>query len=893
MRSITSKLRNSDAHSTHNGPSGNSSFALSRETLIIPDREDGETPGKYFARLETEYPKRAIALALSKSNDSFSHDALRSLARTFKFYEEPIDMSLRKFLWEIPLTGEAQQIDRVMSAFSERYHECNPHIFVSSDEANYVAFSLIILHSDLFNPSVKNKMLRHQYQKNTRDVGIPAEVLGYFYDNIAYTEFIHEEADQDDGEKRSKSAYKKAKKVKARLAAPEMAKHDKLDPYDVLLDEKINIENLRPALKNELNLEDTYTYTGTHYRFDIPNLRIAFARFGVLQIVSERSRPEAFTAQSTIDNPNQAQAGVVSIKVAKVGIVWRKSAKKRKTRSPWQEWGVILTQSQLFFHRNLSWIKSLMGQAEVHFKGLKKGSEVIFRPPLQQLLYDGSVATHDAVAMQDTSYKRHKHAFVLARRPTAMSAAEQGHYFEETLLAESDAEMNDWIAKINYASTFKTTNIPMAPQHARARRRSGGRSRDLSTDGTWPPADDSHTKAALARAHMAKTKLVAIEEDAKTQIKRLEDNLRVARHLEILAPFLSKTRNELLAYGARLAHNIRWNRFDVLRLKCHREILFKDLQEDESTISSRGISALYPDRPPRLSPMLPATPQIDVTAPSPRSGQYPTIVEVQTPKQSSSQDQHPGDYIEGIDEAFATPPETQAQMDARFHDGDNPFRLQPMHLDGAASTSAPPSVVAPRRESLTSSVGLARPTSASSSASLPSAADEEPRQSSVAGSERGSLSHRPSNAGSGRSSRRPLPRTLREPRDSHSSQQSRPRMRRDGTSVNGDDAASTTTTETEGLTRRPGSFTVHGKKASVITLGSEWQQVSAEERLRLRKLALQNDGKRMSLAEAADGSIQGGYEGSQVELAYEDEGDEDGAGGRAQPPSRSTTGGTT
>jgi len=109
--------------------SHSNSFALSRETLVVPEREEGETSGKYYARLESDISKRSIAALMSKSADPFSGDVLRSLMRTFKFYEEPMDISMRRFLWEIDLPGEAQQIDRVMSAFSERYHECNPHIF--------------------------------------------------------------------------------------------------------------------------------------------------------------------------------------------------------------------------------------------------------------------------------------------------------------------------------------------------------------------------------------------------------------------------------------------------------------------------------------------------------------------------------------------------------------------------------------------------------------------------------------------------------------------------------------------------------------------------------------------------------------------------------------------
>jgi hypothetical protein len=62
----------------------------------------------------------------------------------------------------------------------------------------------------------------------------------------------------------------------------------------------------------------------------------------------------------------------------------------------------------------------------------------------------------------------------------------------------------------------------------------------------------------------------------------------------------------------------------------------------------------------------------------------------------------------------------------------------------------------------------------------------------------------------------------------------------DGKSVSG---------EGDGLTRGTGSFTVHGKKASVVTLGSEWQSISNEDRLRLRKLAQKDDSKEEAVIE--------------------------------------------
>ncbi|KAJ8609199.1 hypothetical protein MRB53_039235 [Persea americana] len=143
LRSLTSRLRHpSEIHfgswrgssvmGTSAPNSNQNSFVLSRDTLILPGREDGETAGRYYQRLEQDIPKKSIALFMSRTGDTFSHDVLRSLMRTFKFYEEPMDISLRRLLWEIDLPGEAQQIDRVIEAFANRYHECNPHIFDDS-----------------------------------------------------------------------------------------------------------------------------------------------------------------------------------------------------------------------------------------------------------------------------------------------------------------------------------------------------------------------------------------------------------------------------------------------------------------------------------------------------------------------------------------------------------------------------------------------------------------------------------------------------------------------------------------------------------------------------------------------------------------------------------------
>ena len=101
---------------------------------------------------------------------------------------------------EVELPSETQQIDRVLQAFADRYHECNPFIYKDSgespitylptylpiltnrpDQAYYVAFSLIMLHTDFFNKNNKHKMQKADYVKNTSRAidkeGISSDIL--------------------------------------------------------------------------------------------------------------------------------------------------------------------------------------------------------------------------------------------------------------------------------------------------------------------------------------------------------------------------------------------------------------------------------------------------------------------------------------------------------------------------------------------------------------------------------------------------------------------------------------------------------------------------------------------------------------------------------------------
>ena len=107
------------------------SLNLARESVVVPQREEGDTPARYLARLEEAVSRGVVAIIISKSDDEFSRNVLRSYMRGFSFFGYPLDMSIRKLLMEVELPKETQQIDRVLQAFANRYHECNPGVYAS------------------------------------------------------------------------------------------------------------------------------------------------------------------------------------------------------------------------------------------------------------------------------------------------------------------------------------------------------------------------------------------------------------------------------------------------------------------------------------------------------------------------------------------------------------------------------------------------------------------------------------------------------------------------------------------------------------------------------------------------------------------------------------------
>ena len=91
------------------------------------------------------------------------------------------DDALRMFLAGFKLPGEAQKIDRFMEAFSAEYFRANPGVFNEQDTAYTLAFSVIMLNTDHFNPRCASILLKFKIRmERWRAWGAPMQASALF-----------------------------------------------------------------------------------------------------------------------------------------------------------------------------------------------------------------------------------------------------------------------------------------------------------------------------------------------------------------------------------------------------------------------------------------------------------------------------------------------------------------------------------------------------------------------------------------------------------------------------------------------------------------------------------------------------------------------------------------
>ncbi|KAJ3724450.1 hypothetical protein C8R42DRAFT_604370 [Lentinula raphanica] len=167
-------LRHSSSDNT-SGRRGSTSAASgtgSRTASIGEDTSDMELRGQDLATRcwnedEQFLGKEKIAEWLGGTGP-INKAALQHYMSHFDFSGLRLDMAFRRLCAKLYLKAETQQVDRILEEFSRRYWECNPNtLYGSSNLVHAVAYSLLLLNTDLHVADLTSRMSRNQFVRNT------------------------------------------------------------------------------------------------------------------------------------------------------------------------------------------------------------------------------------------------------------------------------------------------------------------------------------------------------------------------------------------------------------------------------------------------------------------------------------------------------------------------------------------------------------------------------------------------------------------------------------------------------------------------------------------------------------------------------------------------------
>ncbi|KAL6720957.1 hypothetical protein ACLMJK_000057 [Lecanora helva] len=131
-----------------------------------PNEFDRAQAKQLFAGDESLVPKPQAAAWLGEPEPARTR-VRHAYMELFDWKDLNILTALRGLCAKLFLKGEAQQVDRLLDAFSSRWCTCNPnHGFKATDVVHTICYSLILLNTDLYQAGVESKMSKTQYLKN-------------------------------------------------------------------------------------------------------------------------------------------------------------------------------------------------------------------------------------------------------------------------------------------------------------------------------------------------------------------------------------------------------------------------------------------------------------------------------------------------------------------------------------------------------------------------------------------------------------------------------------------------------------------------------------------------------------------------------------------------------
>ncbi|GEM12705.1 sec7 domain-containing protein [Rhodotorula toruloides] len=162
-----------------------------------PSMPRAESLARFF-KTTPRLDKRLLGDFISRPDQL---DVLRAFMHLMDFEGKIICDAMRELLEAFRLPGESQQINRIAETFAEVYFATQPPEIKSQDATYVLAYSVIMLNTDLHSPQVRKRMDLEAYSRNLRGVNdsenFDPEYLRSIYESIRKREIVLPEEHQN------------------------------------------------------------------------------------------------------------------------------------------------------------------------------------------------------------------------------------------------------------------------------------------------------------------------------------------------------------------------------------------------------------------------------------------------------------------------------------------------------------------------------------------------------------------------------------------------------------------------------------------------------------------------------------------------------------------------
>jgi golgi-specific brefeldin A-resistance guanine nucleotide exchange factor 1 len=192
LQRVRKRIIKSGASKFNDDPKAGVAFLVKNGIIQNPD---DPVQVAHFLKGTSHLSKRVLGEFLTKrSNEAL----LVAFLDQFDFADKRIDEALREVLGSFRLPGEAPLIERTVVTFTEKYMKAAvPEEIADADAAFVLAYAIIMLNTDLYNPNVaktQKQMTREDFARNLRGVNsgkdFPPDFLQEIYEAIKQNEII-------------------------------------------------------------------------------------------------------------------------------------------------------------------------------------------------------------------------------------------------------------------------------------------------------------------------------------------------------------------------------------------------------------------------------------------------------------------------------------------------------------------------------------------------------------------------------------------------------------------------------------------------------------------------------------------------------------------------------